>query len=82
MKWYRLSAEQGEATAQFNLGNMYAMSKGVPKNYVAAYMWFNLSAESGNLIGINNRDLIAKRMLPEQIAEAQRLSQEWKSTAK
>ena len=24
MKWYRLAADQGDATAQFNLGVMYA----------------------------------------------------------
>ena len=33
VKWYRLSAEQGHASAQINLGNMYAEGQGVLQNY-------------------------------------------------
>jgi hypothetical protein len=71
VKWYRKAAEQGQANAQTSLGVMYALGQIVAKDEVLAYMWFNL-ALNGEL-----RDFIAKRMLPEQIAEAQRLSREW-----
>jgi len=33
VKLYRLSAEQGHASAQINLGNMYAEGQGVLQNY-------------------------------------------------
>ena len=29
VRWYRLAAEQGHASAQFNLGVMYARGEGV-----------------------------------------------------
>jgi TPR repeat protein len=85
IKWYRRAAEQGEARAQFNLGVSYAEGQGVEHDYVTAYMWFNLavprflpSEADRRRAAINNRDLTASRMSREQIAEAQRLSREWR----
>ena len=77
LKWYRLAADQGDADAQNNLGVMYANGEGVPQDYVRAHMWFNLSAAQGNQDAAENRDSIAKRMTPAQIAEAQKLAREW-----
>jgi len=48
MKWYRLSAEQGNAFAQYNMGEMYQGGYGVPRNYKSALKWYKLSAEQGN----------------------------------
>ena len=76
VKWYHKAAEQGDAAGQYNLGLMYRIGRGVPKDYVAAYAWFNLAAYNGMDLGSTNRDLIAKKMTPEQIAEAQKLSKE------
>jgi TPR repeat protein len=39
VKWYRLSADQGDAFAQHNLGYMYAKGDGVPQDYIQAHMW-------------------------------------------
>ena len=44
----RQAAEQGDATAQFNLGVMYAKGEGVPQDDVEAVRWFRLSAEQGH----------------------------------
>jgi TPR repeat protein len=77
VKWYRLAAEQGHALAQSNLGVMYDNGQGVPQDYVRAHTWFNLAASRGNANGSKNRDIVAKRMTPAQIAEAQRLAREW-----
>ena len=41
-------------------------------------MWFNLVAAKGDAAAVKNRDLIAKKMTPAQIAEAQKLAREWK----
>ncbi len=41
---YRTLAEQGDATAQFNLGVMYRTGRGVPQDDVEAYKWYNLAA--------------------------------------
>ena len=47
LRWYRLSAEQGDALAQYNLGNMYREGQGVPQDYKEAVKWYRLSAEQG-----------------------------------
>ena len=40
-------AEQGHASAQFNLGLMYEYGQGVPQDYKEALKWYRLSAEQG-----------------------------------
>ncbi|MFA4871976.1 MAG: SEL1-like repeat protein [Patescibacteria group bacterium] len=44
----RKAAEQGDATAQKNLGIMYESGQGVPKDYAKAVEWFQKAAEQGN----------------------------------
>jgi uncharacterized protein len=45
-------------------------------------MWFDLAAAqltgSGKKLAVENRDEIAARMTPAQIAEAQKLARKWK----
>jgi TPR repeat protein len=76
--WYRKAAEQGLADGQMGLGFAYAQGEGVPKDLVTAYMWVNLATAQGYEIGKEVRDIWEKQMTPQQIAEAQRLSREWK----
>lgn len=83
-KWYRKAAEQGNADAQYDLGVMYADGQGVPRDYVFAYMLFDLAAtsfEAANSrdIAAKDRDVVASKATPAQIAEARRLAREWKS---
>ena len=78
VKWYRKAAEQGDRASQFRLGNMYANGKGVPESTVQAYKWYNLAAAQGNAAAKSAKADIEKRMKREQIAEAQKLSAEWK----
>jgi len=75
-KWYRLAAMQGDYTAQDFLGHMYMKGKGVTQDYISSHMWYNIAAASG-VTGADNRDWLAKRMTPAQIAEAQRMAREW-----
>ena len=77
VKWWKLAAEQGSASAQTNLGAMYAYGKGVLKDYVRAHMWLNIAASSGKSKNASkNRDTIAKRMNSNQIETAQNLARE------
>lgn len=41
-------AEQGDVTAQFNLGQMYRLGKGVPRDDLAAVKWYKLAAKQGS----------------------------------
>ncbi|MGB7629916.1 MAG: tetratricopeptide repeat protein, partial [Candidatus Deferrimicrobium sp.] len=91
VKWYRKAADQGFPLAQYILGSMYALGRGVPQDYVLAHMWYNLAALGAPPSDTNersatvnyseavlNRDRVASLMTPPQIAEAQRMAQEWK----
>ena len=48
MKWCTLAAEQENAAAQYNLGNMYSKGQGVPQDYKTAVKWYTLAAEQGH----------------------------------
>ena len=74
-------AESGDATAQYNLGVFYDNGLGVPQDKINAYMWFSLAAAQGREGAAAIRDLMARRMTPTQIEEAQKLAREWKSNA-
>jgi len=78
VKWFRLAAEQGNVDAHAMLGAMYFMGEGVEADYVQSYLWFNLAAAQGHPIARSGKEAIEKKMTPEQIAEAQKLSAEWK----
>jgi TPR repeat protein len=67
--WYKKAAEQGYADAQHSLGFIYAEGQGVPQDLKLAYVWSSLAAAQGK--GINNRDVIAKMLTPQQLSEAQ-----------
>ena len=58
LKWYRLSAEQGDADAQNNLALMYINGQGVPQDYAEAVKWWHLSAEQGNADAQNNLGVV------------------------
>ncbi len=77
LKEWRPLADQGNASAQNSLGQMYEKGQGVPKDYVLAYMWMNLAVAKGVKGAVKARDRLEKLMTPAQLAEAQRLVREW-----
>ena len=84
MSWYRKAAEQGHVTAQNNLAYMYYKGRGVRQDYVQAHMWVSLAVSGYSAEkelrdrASKGRDLVAAKMTPAQIAEAQKLASEWK----
>jgi uncharacterized protein len=83
MKWYRWAADQGDALAQNNLGLLHFNGEGVLQNYIQAHMWLGLAAanaldKEGRDLAVRNRELAASKMTPAEIAEAQKLADEWK----
>ncbi len=54
VRWYRKSAEQGGASAQYSLGWMYRNGYGVDKDYIEAVRWYRKSAEQGNSYAQDN----------------------------
>jgi TPR repeat protein len=76
VRLYKLAAAQGNAEAQTNLGAMYTSGQGVVQDYIRAHMWFNLGAVKGYSTAVKNRDIVAKWMTSQQIAEAQKMARE------
>ena len=74
VKLFRLSAEQGYADAQNNLGFMYGNGYGILQDYVRAHMWYNIATSNGDENAPKNRDIVAEDMTPAQIEEAQDLA--------
>jgi hypothetical protein len=68
------SAEQGNASAQFNLGYMYANGEGVPENYLTAYVWLSVSAAQGDQYAKDNIDIVKNKLTTDQLAQGQTLA--------
>jgi len=49
MRWRRVAAERGNASAQNNIGVMYENGYGVERDYTEALRWFRLAAQQGNI---------------------------------
>jgi hypothetical protein len=77
VSWYRKAADQGVAQAQTNLGLMYAQGEGVTQDYVQAHMWFNIASANGDADARKNRDIVANKMSPKQLEQAQKLASDW-----
>ena len=83
-RWYRRAAEQGHAGAQNNLGVMYEYGDGVAQDLVQAHKWYNLAASRASSSErelrektVRSRDRVASRLIPADLAKAQRLAGAW-----
>ena len=81
-RWFRKAAEQGNATGEYSLGEMYASGRGVKKDYKEASKWIQKAADQGEVraqtdlgamyllgLGVNQNDKKAfqlTRMAAEQ----------------
>jgi TPR repeat protein len=75
-KWYRKSAEQGQAMAQSNLGLIYMSGTGVPQDYITGYAWISVAKANGYLTAVTALDMLRKYMFKDQIAKGQKLARE------
>ena len=76
VKWYRLAADQGDANAQTNLGNMYNNGQGVLQDNVMAHMWYNIASANGEDKAGEWSDERAGLMTPADISKAQAMARE------
>lgn len=76
MAWYREAGGPEEANAYVNLGHIYCNGWAVPQDFVQSYKWFTLAADPNDDAG-KYLDLVAAKMTPDQIAEAQELARKW-----
>jgi TPR repeat protein len=83
--WFRRAADQGDARAQYNLGLSYADGEAGEQDNVSAHVWFNLAAAhfpasdpDSRSAAVTRRDLVARKMTANQIAEAEKRAAEWR----
>lgn len=65
-------------TRSTTLGVMYAQGRGVPQDFVRAYVLYNFAAAEGFELAAENRNKLAARMTSAQIEAAQALSRRWR----
>ncbi|MGH8119360.1 MAG: tetratricopeptide repeat protein [Gammaproteobacteria bacterium] len=76
-KEFTVLAGQGDADAQFILGDMHLQGQGVVKDNVRAYKWYDIAAKNGAQGAAEARDTLAKTMSADDVKKAQQLAQEW-----
>ena len=94
VKWFKQSAEQGYAAAQYNLGRMYTRGDGVSEDPIEAEKWFRKAAAQGDarakkevadLLAAREKakaDLLAAQEKEKEKAKADLLAAQEKEKAK
>jgi TPR repeat protein len=77
LREWTLMAEAGNALPQYLLGVMYGNGWGVAQDYVRAHMWFDIAAAQGYEHATKGSKIVARKLTPAKIEEAQRLAREW-----
>ena len=55
--WLQQAADQGQASAQRELGQLYRKGQGVQQDYLRAIKWFQSAGENGDKDGFNDLGL-------------------------
>ncbi len=63
--WFLRAAEQNHTGAQYNLGYLYYKGKGVPRDFVQAYAWFDRAAQQGDEKAAQARKILAGQLSTE-----------------
>ena len=75
---WRAAADGGDRRAMLELGRLHVQGLGVLQSYVQAHAWFNLAASRGEVEAVKERDAVAAKMTPQQVAAAQERAQAWR----
>lgn len=77
VRWFHRAADKRHPAAFRDLGNMYWKGLGASKDNVSAYMWWKLGAEYGDEESERLQNMIAEKMIPVEIHEAEKMAEEW-----
>ena len=75
---WRTAASAGDRRAMLALGRLHVQGLGVVQDYVQAHAWLNLAASRGEAAALGEREALAAKMTPEQIATAQERAAAWR----
>ena len=77
--WFEQAAQQGDSDAQFLLGRMHYDGNSLSPDYVTAYQWFAIAAETGQAVAGRYRDGLVGRMTEAEVTEGARRAAAWLS---
>ena len=80
IEWYRRASAQGAEKAQRNLAYMLAKGEGTSIDLVEAYKWLSIADRLGEPKAAHDRNVAARKMSAEQIAQARKAADAWKPT--
>ena len=75
IRLFRPLAEQGNPTAQNQIGVMYRKGEGVIRSPARAFMWFSLAAKRGDTKAKAGLRGVSKTMTPGEISQARQMAQ-------
>ncbi len=79
VKWFLQAAENLHVDAQYYAGLCCAHGIGLEQDLVQAYKWLNLAAAASHARAQRDKEILTDQMIPEAVAEGQRLSVEFQA---
>jgi hypothetical protein len=80
--WFQKSARQGHVQAQRDPGKMYERGQGVKPDCQEAYQWLKLAQLQGDEEAENELKICAAAMSADQIAAAEKMAREFRTSGK
>ena len=74
LMYLRPLAEQNHKKAQGTLGWMYEAGKGVRRDYIMAFVWYDLAVTNGHKKAHRNRNSVESKLDEDELKKAQALS--------
>jgi len=79
-RWFRIAAERGETLAQLRVSMMYYRGEGLARDRARAYAWARMvPGDSSSDYVATLHAMLAATLSPEEVAEGQRLADQWLS---
>ena len=75
LMYLRSLAKQNHKKAQGTLGWMYEAGKGVRRDYIMAFVWYDLAVTNGHKKAHRNRNSAESKLDEDELKKAQALSQ-------
>jgi TPR repeat protein len=75
-------AENGDPASQYSLGLRYYQGKGVKKNSVTAYAWWEIAASNGNKAAARDKRILDRELTEQQVKAGRELSRILKKNPK
>lgn len=76
---FKQSADGGDGASQYMLGRLYQEGRGVDRDFVQAYAWYDLAAINGYGPAASARDRLVSQLSASQLQTATTLSSRWRN---